>query len=153
MLLDDHIFAENKKTIILCEDDKIALDVEKVLNNHFTNLNINYFPAHDFVAFSDSPSSAEILLSRPACLEKLLHTEVLIITINCLLTKFSINDELLRKITITNKSKIKLNEVLENLVSFGYNHQNNVHTKLEFSLRGDISVSYTHLTLPTILLV
>ena len=33
MLLDDHIFAENKKTIILCEDDKIALDVEKVLSD------------------------------------------------------------------------------------------------------------------------
>ncbi len=143
MLLDDHIFAENKKTIILCEDDKIALDVERVLNNYFTNLNINYFPAHDFVAFSDSPSSAEILLSRAACLEKLPHTEVLIITINCLLTKFSINDELLRKITIANKSKIKLNEVLENLVSFGYNHQNNVHTKLEFSLRGDILDIYS----------
>ena len=67
----------------------------------------------------------------------------MIITINCLLTKFSINDELLRKITITNKSKIKLNEVLENLVSFGYNHQNNVHTKLEFSLRGDILDIYS----------
>ena len=71
MLIDDQIFEKGKKSIILCEDDRIALDVEKVLKSHFLNFNITYFPAHDFVAFSDSPSSSEIILGRASCFEKL----------------------------------------------------------------------------------
>jgi len=34
------------------------------------------------------------------------------------------------------------------LVSFGYNNQNNVHTKLEFSLRGDILDIYSSANKP-----
>ena len=148
MLIEDQIFEKGKKSIILCEDDRTALDVEKVLKSNFLDFNITYFPAHDFVAFSDSPSSSEIILGRASCFEKLDRTEILIITINCLLTKFSINEDLLKKITIKNKSKIKLNDILEQLVFFGYNNQNNVHTKLEFSLRGDILDIYSSANKP-----
>jgi len=58
------------------------------------------------VAFSDSPSSSEIILGRASCFEKLDSTEILIITINCLLTKFSINEDLLKKLQL--KINLKL---------------------------------------------
>ena len=33
MLIEDQIFEKGKKSIILCEDDRTALDVEKVLKS------------------------------------------------------------------------------------------------------------------------
>ena len=142
MLIEDQIFEKGKKSIILCEDDRTALDVEKVLKSNFLDFNITYFPAHDFVAFSDSPSSSEIILGREG------REEATGRGVQYIVREFFRNEDLLKKITIKNKSKIKLNDILEQLVSFGYNNQNNVHTKLEFSLRGDILDIYSSANKP-----
>ena len=49
-------------SVVLCEDDKSALDLYNILISIYPQDNICYFPAHDSLPFSDEKSSKEILL-------------------------------------------------------------------------------------------
>jgi len=52
----------NNPAIILCEDDKSALDLYNILLAINPKNDVCYFPAHDSLLFSDERSSNEILL-------------------------------------------------------------------------------------------
>ena len=54
----------NKKSLIICEDDKNALDLYNILTIQFSSLKITYLPAHDSLPFSKELSSADIRLNR-----------------------------------------------------------------------------------------
>ena len=54
----------NNPALILCEDDKSALDLYNILLAINPKNDVCYFPAHDSLPFSDERSSNEILLER-----------------------------------------------------------------------------------------
>ena len=88
--MENPISKFGNKSILLCEDDKIALDYENILNIHYPHKKICYFPAHDSLPFSSESSSSDILLDRSEKLLTLTHNDIIIITCNNLLKKFQI---------------------------------------------------------------
>ena len=52
-----------KPSVVLCEDDKSALDLYNILISIYPQDNISYFPAHDSLPFSNEKSSKEIPVS------------------------------------------------------------------------------------------
>ena len=136
--MENPISKFGNKSILLCEDDKIALDYENILNIHYPNKKICYFPAHDSLPFSSESSSSDILLDRSEKLQTLTHNDIIIITCNNLLKKFQINKDANHFLTLTKNQTIEANTILEKLVEFNHSSQANAYNKLEFSLRGDI---------------
>ena len=49
----------DKPSVVLCEDDKSALDLYNILISIYPQDDICYFPAHDSLPFSDEKSSKE----------------------------------------------------------------------------------------------
>ena len=81
----------NNPALILCEDDKSALDLYNILLAINPKNDVCYFPAHDSLPFSDEKSSNEILLERSFQLinlkkKKLLSLAVIIFLKSFLLT-------------------------------------------------------------------
>ena len=136
--MENPISKFGNKSILLCEDDKIALDYENILNIHYPHKKICYFPAHDSLPFSSESSSSDILLDRSEKLQTLTHNDIIIITCNNLLKKFQINKDANHFLTLTKNQTIEANTILEKLVKFNHSSQANAYNKLEFSLRGDI---------------
>ena len=136
--MENPISKFGNKSILLCEDDKIALDYENILNIHYPHKKICYFPAHDSLPFSSESSSSDILLDRSEKLQTLTHNDIIIITCNNLLKKFQINKDANHFLTLTKNQTIEANTILEKLVEFNHSSQANAYNKLEFSLRGDI---------------
>jgi len=83
----------NNPSIILCEDDKSALDLYNILQAINPKSDVCYFPAHDSLPFSDEKSSNEILLERSFQLINLQKRKIVIISCNNLLKKFSTNSQ------------------------------------------------------------
>ena len=83
----------NNKSIILCEDDKIALDYYHILKAQHPTIQACYFPAHDSLPFSMERSSDEIILDRSKSLIDLKENNLIIITCNNFLKRIEINYE------------------------------------------------------------
>ena len=66
-----------KPSVVLCEDDKSALDLYNILISFYPQDDICYFPAHDSLPFSDEKSSKEILLERSFQLIKLQKKQII----------------------------------------------------------------------------
>ena len=81
----------NSKFILLCEDDKIALDFLNIYKAQYPSIKVCYFPAHDSLPFSTEKSSEQILLDRSKSLIDINKNEVIIITCNNLLKLIEIN--------------------------------------------------------------
>ena len=134
----------NKKSIVLCEDDKVALDFFNIYKAQFPSIRICYFPAHDSLPFSKERSSNEIILDRSKSLIDINKNEVIIITCNNFLKRIEIDNNVDHYFTIKVNSEFKLNDIVKKLVEFGHTNNPNVYNKLEFSLRGDILDIYNH---------
>ena len=127
-----------KPSVVLCEDDKSALDLYNILISIYPQDNICYFPAHDSLPFSDEKSSKEILLERSFQLIKLQNQNIIIISCNNLLKKFSIQHDSKHYFKLDVNQEISLSETLETLVNFEHVNNANVYNRCEFSHRGDI---------------
>ena len=134
----------NSKFILLCEDDKIALDFLNIYKAQYPSIKVCYFPAHDSLPFSTEKSSEQILLDRSKSLIDINKNEVIIITCNNLLKLIEINKGVDHYFKIKTNQQLELNEIIKKLVEFGHNNNPNVYNKLEFSLRGDILDIYNY---------
>ena len=134
----------NSKFILLCEDDKIALDYLNIYKAQYPSIKICYFPAHDSLPFSIEKSSEQILLDRSKSLININKNEIIIITCNNLLKLIEINKDVEHYFKIKTNQQVELNEIIKKLVEFGHNNNPNVYNKLEFSLRGDILDIYNY---------
>ena len=139
---------KNNKSLVLTEDDRSAIDIRNILDVSYPNLKITYFPAKDSMPFSSEVSSPEILLDRSEKLLSLPSKDIVIITCNNLIQKFSLNNEVQKFIKIQVNQKVDLKKLTNDLVKFGHTNQSNVYNKLEFSLRGDILDIYNYQTNP-----
>ena len=134
----------NSKFILLCEDDKIALDFLNIYKAQYPSIKVCYFPAHDSLPFSTEKSSEQILLDRSKSLIDINKNEVIIITCNNLLKLIEINKGVDHYFKIKTNQQLELSEIIKKLVEFGHNNNPNVYNKLEFSLRGDILDIYNY---------
>ena len=138
----------NSKFILLCEDDKIALDLLNIYKAQYPSIKICYFPAHDSLPFSTEKSSEEILLDRSKSLIDINKNEIIIITCNNLLKLIKINNSVDHYFKIRTNQQLEIKDIIKKLVEFGHNNNPNVYNKLEFSLRGDILDVYNYQTNP-----
>ena len=134
----------SKKSILLCEDDKIALDYENILKLHYPQKKICYFPAHDSLPFSFENSASDILLDRSDKLRALTDNDIIILTCNNLLKKFQIKNDVDHFLFLSKNQIIDSNLILKKLIEFNHSNQANAYNKLEFSLRGDILDIYNN---------
>ena len=134
----------SKKSILLCEDDKIALDYENILKLHYPKKKICYFPAHDSLPFSFENSASDILLDRSDKLRALTDNDIIILTCNNLLKKFQIKNDVDHFLFLSKNQIIDSNLILNKLIEFNHSNQANAYNKLEFSLRGDILDIYNN---------
>ena len=134
----------NNPALILCEDDKSALDLYNILLAINPKNDVCYFPAHDSLPFSDERSSNEILLERSFQLINLKKRKNIIISCNNLLKKFSTNSLKDHFFTLSVNQTIDIKKILELLVSFNHINNPNVYNRCEFSHRGDILDIYNH---------
>ena len=132
------------QSVILCEDDKVAIDFYNIYSAQFHTQKIIYLPAHDSLPFSFESSSSDILLERSLKFINLNEFDIVILTCNCFLKLFDFKKDVDHFFTIKKNQKINVNEIIEKLVYFGHSNNANVYNKLEFSLRGDILDIYNH---------
>ena len=132
------------KSIIICEDDKTAIDFYNIYSAQFPYQKILYFPAHDSLPFSLESSSSDILLERSLKFIDLDKSEIIILTCNCFLKLFNLKTEVDHFLQIKINQKLDVNNLIKTLVNFGHSNNANVYNKLEFSLRGDILDIYNH---------
>ena len=132
------------RSVILCEDDKVAIDFYNIYSAQFQNQKIVYLPAHDSLPFSFESSSSDILLERSLKFINLNKFDIVILTCNCFLKLFDFKKDVDHFFTIKTNQKIDINEIIKKLVNFGHSNNANVYNKLEFSLRGDILDIYNH---------
>src|SRR5210317_246976 len=133
-----------KPSVILCEDDKSALDLYNIFISVYPKDDICYFPAHDSLPFSDEKSSKEILLERSFQLIKLQKQKIIIISCNNLLKKFFIQHDNKHYFKLDINQEISLSEILETLVNFEHVNNANIYNRCEFSYRGDILDIYNY---------
>ena len=133
-----------KPSVVLCEDDKSALDLYNIFISVYPQDDICYFPAHDSLPFSDEKSSKEILLERSFQLIKLQKQKIIIISCNNLLKKFFIQHDNKHYFKLDINQEISLSEILETLVNFEHVNNANVYNRCEFSHRGDILDIYNY---------
>ena len=100
-----------KPSVVLCEDDKSALDLYNILISIYPQDKISYFPAHDSLPFSNERSSKEILLERSFQLIKLKKQNIIIISCNNLLKKFITDINLSSSLNNLRSSKYTLLQV------------------------------------------
>ena len=124
------------RSVILCEDDKVAIDFYNIYSAQFQNQKIVYLPAHDSLPFSFESSSSDILLERSLKFINLNKFDIVILTCNCFLKLFDFKKDVDHFFTIKTNQKIDINEIIKKLVNFGHSNNANVYNKLEFSLRG-----------------
>ena len=134
----------NNKSIILCENDKVALDYYHILKAQHPTIQACYFPAHDSLPFSMERSSDEIILDRSKSLIDLKENNLIIITCNNFLKRIEINYEVDHFFSIKVNQVVNLSDIIKKLVEYGHTNNPNVYNKLEFSLRGDILDIYNH---------
>ena len=116
----------NSKFILLCEDDKIALDFLNIYKAQYPSIKVCYFPAHDSLPFSTEKSSEQILLDRSKSLININKNEIIIITCNNLLKLIEINKDVEHYFKIKTNQQVELNEIIKKLVEFGHNNNPNV---------------------------
>ena len=81
-----------KPSVVLCEDDKSALDLYNILISIYPKDNICYFPAHDSLPLV-MKNLVKKLLERSFQLIKLQKQNIIIISCNNLLKKFLIQHD------------------------------------------------------------
>ena len=131
---------ENKRPILIITYNEIK--AKKLLNDlkYFTT-NVDYFPKREIVAYDYEAESKDVPYERIEVLNKIKQNkaEIIITTIEALMQKM-ISKELLYKYVIQFKvgNIYNLEEIKQNLIQLGYDRNDLVENKGQFSVRGGI---------------
>ena len=131
---------ENKRPILIITYNEIK--AKKLLNDlkYFTT-NVDYFPKREIVAYDYEAESKDVPYERIEVLNKIKQNkaEIIITTIEALMQKM-ISKELLYKYVIQFKvgNTYNLEEIKQNLIQLGYDRNDLVENKGQFSVRGGI---------------
>ena len=133
-----YFYAEKPICIITYNE----LQAKKIIRNleYFEN-NINYFPKKEILAYDYLAESKDITYSRIACLNEIhkKQAKIIVTTIEAVSQK-TIPEDVLYKNILELKigDVINLEEIKQKLVLLGYERQDVVENKSEFSVRGGI---------------
>ena len=133
-----YFYAEKPICIITYNE----LQAKKIIRNleYFEN-NINYFPKKEILAYDYLAESKDITYSRIACLNEIhkKQAKIIVTTIEAVSQKIIPEDVLYKNILeLKIGDVINLEEIKQKLVLLGYERQNVVENKSEFSVRGGI---------------
>lgn len=142
-----YFYAEKTICIITYNE----LQAKKIIRNleYFEN-NINYFPKKEILAYDYLAESKDITYSRIACLNEIhkKQAKIIVTTIEALSQKIIPEDVLYKNILeLKIGDVINLEEIKQKLVLLGYERQDVVENKSEFSVRGgiiDVAISEKH---------
>ena len=133
-----YFYAEKPICIITYNE----LQAKKIIRNleYFEN-NINYFPKKEILAYDYLAESKDITYSRIACLNEIhkKQAKIIVTTIEAVSQKIIPEDVLYKNILeLKIGDVINLEEIKQKLVLLGYERQDVVENKSEFSVRGGI---------------
>lgn len=133
-----YFYAEKPICIITYNE----LQAKKIIRNleYFEN-NINYFPKKEILAYDYLAESKDITYSRIACLNEIhkKQAKIIVTTIEAVSQKIIPEDVLYKNILeLKIGDVISLEEIKQKLVLLGYERQDVVENKSEFSVRGGI---------------
>ena len=133
-----YFYAEKPICIITYNE----LQAKKIIRNleYFEN-NINYFPKKEILAYDYLAESKDITYSRIACLNEIhkKQAKIIVTTIEAVSQKIIPEDVLYKNILeLRIGDVINLEEIKQKLVLLGYERQDVVENKSEFSVRGGI---------------
>lgn len=133
-----YFYAEKPICIITYNE----LQAKKIIRNleYFEN-NINYFPKKEILAYDYLAESKDITYSRIACLNEIhkKQAKIIVTTIEAVSQKIIPEDVLYKNILeLKIGDVISLEEIKKKLVLLGYERQDVVENKSEFSVRGGI---------------
>ena len=133
-----YFYAEKPNCIITYNE----LQAKKIIRNleYFEN-NINYFPKKEILAYDYLAESKDITYSRIACLNEIhkKQAKIIVTTIEAVSQKIIPEDVLYKNILeLKIGDVINLEEIKQKLVLLGYERQDVVENKSEFSVRGGI---------------
>lgn len=133
-----YFYAEKPICIITYNE----LQAKKIIRNleYFEN-NINYFPKKEILAYDYLAESKDITYSRIACLNEIhkKQAKIIVTTIEAVSQKIIPEDVLYKNILeLKIGYVINLEEIKQKLVLLGYERQDVVENKSEFSVRGGI---------------
>lgn len=142
-----YFYAEKPICIITYNE----LQAKKIIRNleYFEN-NINYFPKKEILAYDYLAESKDITYSRIACLNEIhkKQAKIIVTTIEAVSQKIIPEDVLYKNILeLKIGDVINLEEIKQKLVLLGYERQDVVENKSEFSVRGgiiDVAISEKH---------
>lgn len=142
-----YFYAEKPICIITYNE----LQAKKIIRNleYFEN-NINYFPKKEILAYDYLAESKDITYSRIACLNEIhkKQAKIIVTTIEAVSQKIIPEDVLYKNILeLKIGDVINLEEIKQKLVLLGYERQDVVENKSEFSIRGgiiDVAISEKH---------
>ena len=133
-----YFYAEKPICIITYNE----LQAKKIIRNleYFEN-SINYFPKKEILAYDYLAESKDITYSRIACLNEMhkKQAKIIVTTIEAVSQKIIPEDVLYKNILeLKIGDVINLEEIKQKLVLLGYERQDVVENKSEFSVRGGI---------------
>lgn len=134
------LFNKNDRDlVVVVEDSKAAVELEDEIKS-FTD-RVYYFPAKEIAFFDSYAHSNDLRNKRLKVLNLIKHEgkHIVITTINSLLVKMIKKDTWYsnyRKINI--ESEINLDEFVKELINLGYERNDMVYAKGQFSIRGGI---------------
>lgn len=142
-----YFYAEKPICIITYNE----LQAKKIIRNleYFEN-SINYFPKKEILAYDYLAESKDITYSRIACLNEIhkKQAKIIVTTIEAVSQKIIPEDVLYKNILeLKIGDVINLEEIKQKLVLLGYERQDVVENKSEFSVRGgiiDVAISEKH---------
>jgi len=124
------------------------LQAKKIIKNlEYFSQDISYFPKKEIMAYDYLAESKDITYNRIACLNNIYNkkAKIIVTTIEAVSQKMITREALYKDIlNLKIGDTINLEEIKEKLVSLGYERNEIVENKSEFSVRGgiiDISVS------------
>ena len=139
-----YFYAEKPICIITYNE----LQAKKIIKNlKYFESNINFFPKKEIMAYDYLAESKDVTYSRIACLNDIYNkkAKIIVTTIEAVSQKI-IPEEVLYKNILELKlgDTIQLEDIKKTLVALGYERQEVVENKAEFSVRGgiiDVAVS------------
>ena len=138
------IFQKNEKSqIYIGKDDREIINIKNKLTWLLPNQLVLLYKAWDQIPYDNISPSKEIQTSRLETLYHLISNNkkkiIVLTTLNAIIQKTLPKNEITKNfITISKKSKIKIDKFLHLLIKLGYERTSLVRDKSEFAIRGSI---------------
>ena len=138
------IFQKSERTqIYIGKDDREIINIKNKLTWLLPNQLVLLYKAWDQIPYDNISPSKEIQTSRLETLYHLISNNekkiIVLTTLNAIIQKTLPKNEIKKNfITISKKSKIKIDKFLHLLIKLGYERTSLVRDKSEFAIRGSI---------------